>query len=145
MRKSVLAVALLTLPLMAGCGSDEKAAAPTTSVVATSTAVTATSSGSASTTPAASNGATATTSGAAGGGLSAAEISKNLQDKGHVDQKTADCIAKIYVEEGLSQNGIRKLIDAGNGSGSTVPTGLSADDLMKAAKATKRVVTECSK
>ncbi|WP_067694799.1 hypothetical protein [Nocardia jejuensis] len=145
MRKSAIAVALLALALLAGCGSDDTSSAPTTSVAATSISV---SGKPGATTPGASTppGGASPTSGAtpSGGALSAAEISKNLQDKGQMDAQTADCIAKIYVEENLSQNALRKILET-DSAGNPLITGLTADDLRKAGTAAKRVVLECHK
>ncbi|BEK91800.1 hypothetical protein GCM10010198_19460 [Nocardia seriolae] len=67
-----------------------------------------------------------------------------MQDKGKLSQTTADCVAKIYLEEGLSDSGIQKIIDSANGT-NPAKVSLGADDLTKAGKATKRIATECVK
>lgn len=149
MRTSAFVVALLALPLLTACGSDDKSpttpapvsSAPT-SVVATTTGKP---SGAPSTTVTAPGSATTTSGSAPAGGLTAPQISKSLQDKGGLDEKTANCIANIYVDEGLSQNGIQKIIDSGYTAGTTNPLelGLTTDDLRKVGTATKRVVKEC--
>ncbi|WP_067574748.1 hypothetical protein [Nocardia acidivorans] len=147
MRKTALAVALLALPLLAACSSQDKSGAPATVVSVTSTpaaAVTTTAPAVTGTTSATTSSGvvSATTSGApASGALTAPQISKSLQDKAGLDSKTADCVAGIYVDAGLSQSGIQKLID--HGYNNPVGVGLTGDDLRKAGTATKRIVTEC--
>ncbi|MFE6863266.1 hypothetical protein [Nocardia sp. NPDC057668] len=149
MRKSVFAAALLALPLLAACGTDESSTAPTTLAPVSSAPVT-TSPG-ATTAPLTSGSAPksttksdATTPGAVpSGALAVPIISQSLQDKGGLDAKTADCVAKIYVDEDLSQNGLTKIIEKGN-TNNPAELGLSMDDLRKAASAATRVVKECS-
>ncbi|MFJ4658619.1 hypothetical protein ACIP5Y_45740 [Nocardia sp. NPDC088792] len=141
MRKSVVVVALLALPLLSACSNSQQSAPATTSAAATTTtAAPTTSSGAPTTSPTTGPGAT--------GGPSVSDISKALQDKGKLSQTDADCIANIYVQEGLSQSGIQKLIDDANTTQPT-PTStkidLTGDDLLKAAKAAKRIATECTK
>ncbi|MFI1915546.1 hypothetical protein [Nocardia sp. NPDC020380] len=140
MRKSVVVVALLALPLLSACSNSQQSAPATTSAAVTTTAAPTTSSGAPTTSPTTSPGAT--------GGPSVSDISKALQDKGKLNQTDADCIANIYVQEGLSQSGIQKLIDDANTTQPT-PTStkidLTGDDLLKAAKAAKRIATECTK
>ncbi|WP_330184372.1 hypothetical protein OHB26_12705 [Nocardia sp. NBC_01503] len=141
MRKTAIAVALLALPLLAACSSEDKSGAPVNPVSATTPAVAVTTTAPAVTTTTTSSGV-ATTSGApTSGTLTAPQISKSLQDKAGLDSKTADCVAGIYVDEGLSQSGIQKLID--HGYNNPVGIGLTGDDLRKAGTATKRIVTEC--
>lgn len=140
MRKSVVVVALLALPLLSACSNSQQSAPATTGASVTTTAAPTTSSGAPTTSPTTGPGAT--------GGPSVADISKALQDKGKLSQTDADCIANIYVQEGLSQSGIQKLIDDANTTQPT-PTStkidLTGDDLLKAAKAAKRIATECTK
>ncbi|MRH86563.1 hypothetical protein GFY24_03590 [Nocardia sp. SYP-A9097] len=144
MRKSAIAVALLALPLLAACSTEDKTGAPANLVSVTSTpaAVTSTTAPALTTTTAPTSAAISTTSAVSTTGtLTAPLISKSLQDKGGLDTKTADCIAGIYVDEGLSQSGIQKLIDHGYNNPAGI--GLTTDDLRKAGKATKRIVSEC--
>ncbi|WP_369638077.1 hypothetical protein [Nocardia sp. JMUB6875] len=152
MRKSVVAVALLALPLLSACSNSQEAATPTptaavsaTSAAATTTPAT-TVSGGATTTPGTSPGATTSPGGSAapGGTLTVDQVSKALQDKGKLSQTTADCVANIYIQEGLSDSGIQKIIDSAN-STNPAKVSLGTDDLIKAGKATKRIATECSK
>ncbi|AYF75969.1 hypothetical protein D7D52_21385 [Nocardia yunnanensis] len=146
MRKSIVAVALLALPLLAACSSNSQQAAPATSApkAATTSAPATTVSGA----PTSMSGAPTTTpgagAGAPGSGLTAAQVSKALQDKGKLSAPTADCIATIYVQEGLSDSGIQKIIDSANGA-NPAAVSLGAADLAKAGKATKRIATECVK
>ncbi|GAB2522561.1 hypothetical protein [Nocardia heshunensis] len=145
MRKSIVVAALIALPLLSACSNSQQAAPATTTpnaVKATTSAPATTVSGApgASGTPAAG----ATTTPGSGSGLTADQISKALQDKGKLSQQTADCVANIYIQEGLSDSGIQKVIDSANGTNPTT-AGLSKDDLIKAAKATTRIATECVK
>lgn len=153
MRKSVIAVALLALPLLSACSNSQEAATPTptapvsaTTVSGAATTTPATTVSGAATTPGASPGATTSPGGSAapGGALTAGQISKALQDKGNLSQATADCVANIYIQEGLSDSGIQKIIDSANGT-NPAKVSLGTDDLIKAGKATKRIATECSK
>ncbi|MGW5226549.1 hypothetical protein ACWEP5_16555 [Nocardia niigatensis] len=134
MRKSVVAVALLALTLLSACSNDQQSASPVTTSVPK--AVTTTSPG------------VTTSSGAAtspgGSALTAEQISKALQDKGKLSQQTADCVANVYLQEGLSDSGIQKIIDSANGT-NPAKVGLGTEDLIKAGKATKRIATECIK
>ncbi|MET8427414.1 hypothetical protein [Nocardia sp. NPDC004860] len=140
MRKSVVVVALLALPLLSACSNDQQSATPATT---TAPAVTATSAAATSV-----SGAPATSAGAAtspgGGALTAEQISKALQDKGKLSQQTADCVANVYLQEGLSDSGIQKIIDSANGT-NPAKVSLGTEDLIKAGKATKRIATECVK
>ncbi|MGV9415384.1 hypothetical protein ACWDOP_36265 [Nocardia sp. NPDC003693] len=149
MRKSVLAVALLALPLLAACGTDESSTAPTTLAPVSSSAPVTTSPGATTpkttvSAPKSTTESDATTPGSVpSGALAVPVISQSLQDKGGLDAKTADCVAKIYVEEDLSQNALTKIAQSGNAANPT-ELGLSVDDLRKAAAAATRVVKECS-
>ncbi|MFE2998474.1 hypothetical protein ACFXG4_26150 [Nocardia sp. NPDC059246] len=138
MRKFVVVVALLALPLLSACSNDQQSATP-----ATTTAVTATSAAATSVSGAPTTSAGATTS-PGGSALTAEQISKALQDKGKLSQPTADCVANIYLQEGLSDSGIQKIIDSANGT-NPAKVSLGTEDLIKAGKATKRIATECVK
>ncbi|MFC9996448.1 hypothetical protein [Nocardia sp. NPDC127526] len=157
MKKTVAAVALLALPVLAACSTKESStpagpvAAPSTSAGVTSAPVTTTSGAPASVVPptTTTSGATTTSGGVvASGGLTSEQISKSLQDKAKLNQQTANCIANIYIEEGISQSGLGKIIDEGYSSGSITinpaTLGLSSDDFRKVSKATSRVVSECA-
>ncbi|WP_067533157.1 hypothetical protein [Nocardia crassostreae] len=155
MKKSVVVVALLALPVLAACSSKESTqpaplAAPTTSAaVVTSAPVTTTSGAPTTSSTLTTPGGTTTTSGGAvaSGGLTTEQISQSLQDKAKLNEQTADCIANIYVAEGISQSGIGKIIDEGYKSGSITinpaTLGLSSDDFRKLGKGSSRVVAEC--
>ncbi|MGW5111742.1 hypothetical protein [Nocardia sp. NPDC004123] len=140
MRKSVVVVALLALPLLSACSNDQQSATPATT---TAPAVTATSAAATSVSGAPATSAGATTS-PGGSALTAEQISKALQDKGKLGQQTADCVAGIYLQEGLSDSGIQKIIDSANGT-NPAKVSLGTEDLIKAGKATKRIATECVK
>ncbi|MEV6068013.1 hypothetical protein AB0L82_15795 [Nocardia sp. NPDC052001] len=107
MRISLIAAALVALPLLAGCGSDDKPAA-----------------------------------------VSQDDISKSLQNGGLKDAKLADCAAKLFVNEGISQDGLRLMIKSDNKSATgTDPEslGMSTADADKARSATNKIVSECLK
>lgn len=151
MKKSIAVVAFAALPLLAACSNSQQAASPTpsTTPAAVTSAAPATTVSGSPTTPGTSptSGASlspgASTS-ATSGGLSVDQVSKALQDKGKLSQQNADCVAGIYVQEGLSQSGIQKIIDSANGA-DPGKLSLSTEDLIKAGKATKRIATECVK
>ncbi|MEU1208986.1 hypothetical protein [Nocardia sp. NPDC005825] len=153
MRKSVVVVALLALPLLSACANSQQAATPTPTPAGVPTSVAPTSGSGLPTTlpsglPTLPSGVTlpssiAATPGAVGA-LTAAEISKALQDKGKLSQQTADCVAGIYLQEGLSDSGIQKIIESANGTNPT-KVSLGTEDLLKAGKAGKRIATECTK
>ncbi|GAB4589710.1 hypothetical protein [Nocardia sp. IFM 10818] len=158
MKKTVAAVALLALPVLAACSTEESStpagpvAAPSTSAGVTSAPVTTTSGAPAAVVPpttTAPGGVTTASGGAvASGVLTSEQISKSLQDKAKLNQQTANCIADIYIEEGISHSGLGKIIDEGYSSGSITinpaTLGLSSDDFRKVSKATSRVVSECA-
>lgn len=107
-RISLIAAALVALPLLAACGSDDEKAPAVT----------------------------------------AAEVSKALQDGGLKDTKLADCAAKIYVDEGISQDGLRLMIkNDAKAASATDPEsmGMSTADAEKARSATNKIVGECLK
>ncbi|MEV6068012.1 hypothetical protein AB0L82_15790 [Nocardia sp. NPDC052001] len=148
MRKSVIAAALLALPLLAACSTNDSTPANlVTASSAPAAAVTTTASpgGTTATTSPAKSGAPTTSGTATPGGstLTAPQISKSLQDKGGLDAKTADCVAGIYIDTGLSDSGIQKLIDHGYNNPATL--NLTSEDFRKAGAAVKRITTECVK
>ncbi|MVU80121.1 hypothetical protein GPX89_23100 [Nocardia sp. ET3-3] len=144
MRKSVVVVALCALPLLSACSNSQQAATPTPT--APTSAVVAAPSTTVSGMPTTAPGGSGAPGGSAspGNGLTAEQISKALQDKGKLSQATADCVADIYIQEGLSDSGIQKIIDSANGT-NPAKVSLGSDDLIKAGKATKRIATECTK
>ncbi|MEC3958297.1 hypothetical protein VMT65_35040 [Nocardia sp. CDC153] len=151
LRKSIVAAALLALPLLSACSNSQEsvtAASTTPAPAAVTSAAKTTVSGAPTTSPGAavSPGATTAPGGSAspGSGLTAEQISKALQDKGKLSATTADCVANIYIQEGLSDSGIQKIIDSANGT-NPAKVSLGTDDLVKAGKATKRIATECTK
>ncbi|MTE14786.1 hypothetical protein GLP40_18685 [Nocardia sp. CT2-14] len=108
MRISLLAAALVALPLLAACGSSSDKPAD----------------------------------------ISQADVSKALQDGGLKDAKLADCAAKIYVDQGISQSGLRLMIknDAKTAAATDPESlGMSKDDADKARAATNKIVTDCLK
>ncbi|MFB8009780.1 hypothetical protein [Nocardia sp. NPDC056000] len=149
MRKSVIAAALLALPLLAACSTNDSTPAnlvTASSAPAAAVTTTATPGGSTTTTTSPAKSGAPTTSGAAtpgGSTLTAPQISKSLQDKGGLDAKTADCVAGIYIDTGLSDSGIQKLIDHGYTNPATL--NLTSEDFRKAGTAVKRITTECVK
>ncbi|NKY85664.1 hypothetical protein [Nocardia veterana] len=74
-----------------------------------------------------------------------ADLSKSLQASGLKDAKLADCAAKLYVDEGISQDGLRKMTKPGGNAQATDGSmgGLSKDDADKARSATQKIATEC--
>lgn len=112
MRITLIAAALVALPLLAACGSDNKApAAPAQPTI------------------------------------TQADLSKALQNSGLKDPDLADCAAKIYVSEGISQDGLRLMTKPGTNAQQQDPNtmGLTKDDAAKAQDATKKIVTDCIK
>ncbi|MFF0608872.1 hypothetical protein ACFYUD_09405 [Nocardia tengchongensis] len=107
-RISLLAAALVALPLLAACGGgDDKPA-----------------------------------------DVSQADVSKALQDGGLKDAALADCAAKIYVGQGISQDGLRVMIkNDAKSAAATDPEslGMSKEDAEKARAATSKIVTDCLK
>ncbi|WP_156094748.1 hypothetical protein [Nocardia lijiangensis] len=132
MRNTVIAAVCIALPLLAGCGDDSStasgsstAAASTSSVVSTGTA------------------APTGTVVLPAGDLSQADIATVLAGKG-LPPKQSECVARIYVEERISQDGLRRILGA-DLSGPVDPAlvGLSAEDQTRVGVATRRMVQEC--
>ncbi|ONM49446.1 hypothetical protein [Nocardia donostiensis] len=87
---------------------------------------------------------------ACGGGsgaepVTAADISKSMQDKGLQDPAFADCAAKLYVDEGISQEGLRAMVNEEHDSQAVDPQtlGMSEDDADKARAATDKIIKQC--
>ncbi|WP_067694802.1 hypothetical protein [Nocardia jejuensis] len=108
MRISLIAAALVALPLLTACGGgDDKPAS-----------------------------------------VSQAEVSKALQNGGLGDAKLADCAAKIFVDEGISQDGLRLMIknDTKTAAAADIEAlGMTKDDADKARAATNKIVSDCLK
>lgn len=77
--------------------------------------------------------------------LTAADLSKSLQDKGLKDAALADCAAKVFVDAGISQDGLRTLISDDQAAVQSDPEnmGMSADDAAKSREARGKIGTEC--
>ena len=77
--------------------------------------------------------------------ITQADLSKSLQDKGLKDKGLADCAAKVYVEQGISQDGLRKMIGSEYDSKAADPTnyGMSKDDGDKAREANTKIFSDC--
>ncbi|GAA5047604.1 hypothetical protein [Nocardia callitridis] len=112
MRITLIAAALLALPVLAACGSDNEAGDKDAKAPVTQ-----------------------------------ADISKSLQDKGLKNQELADCSAKVFIDQGISQDGLRVLISEKYDANATDKQnlGMSADDASKSREASSRIATECIK
>lgn len=77
--------------------------------------------------------------------LRAADISKSLQEKGLSDPALADCAAKVFVDAGISQAGLRTLISDDQAAVQADPEnmGMSAEDAAKSREARGKIGTEC--
>lgn len=109
MRISLIAAALVALPLLTACGGGDDTKAPA---------------------------------------ITQADLSKALQDSGLKDTGLADCAAKIYVDQGISQEGLKVMINKDATATGTVDPeqlGMSKEDSEKAKTATNRIVSECLK
>ncbi|MEV0294566.1 hypothetical protein [Nocardia sp. NPDC050710] len=82
---------------------------------------------------------------AAASTVTPADISKSLQDRGLRDKGLADCAAKAYVDEGISQDGLRTLIGSEYDNKAVDPEtlGMSKEDADRARAATNKIVTQC--
>lgn len=78
--------------------------------------------------------------------LSAADISKSLQEQGLGDVALADCAAKVFVEAGISQDGLRTLISDDYAAAQADPQnmGMSEEDAAKSREARARIGTDCA-
>lgn len=74
-----------------------------------------------------------------------ADLAKSLHDKGLKSQQLADCAAKVFVDQGISQAGLRVMIsdkyDAKAADQETL--GMSKEDADKARAASGRIAGEC--
>ncbi|MEV0341071.1 hypothetical protein AB0H49_18795 [Nocardia sp. NPDC050713] len=129
MRRTVIAVACVVLPLLAGCG-DEASTASTTAATSTESIASVTS-------------AATSTVALPAGDLGQADIASALAGKG-LPPKQSECVARIYVEEKISQDGLRRILGADlSGPVDPVLLGLSAEDRTRVGTATQRMVQEC--
>ncbi|MEV6393058.1 hypothetical protein [Nocardia xishanensis] len=125
MRRTI-AVVCIAVPLLAGCGDDSSAESGPSTTVAASTTATATG-----------------TVALPAGDLSQADIATVLAGKGLPPNQSA-CVARIYVEEKVSQDGLRRILGADlSGPVDPVLLGLSAEDQTRVGAATRRMVQEC--
>ncbi|MBF6164141.1 hypothetical protein IU486_05040 [Streptomyces gardneri] len=74
-----------------------------------------------------------------------ADLAKSLQDKGLKNKQLADCAAKVFVDQGISQDGLRIMIsdeyDTKTPNQETL--GMSKEDADKARAASGRIAGEC--
>ncbi|WP_330233546.1 hypothetical protein OHA40_14360 [Nocardia sp. NBC_00508] len=74
-----------------------------------------------------------------------ADLAQSLQDKGLKNKQLADCAAKVFVEQGISQAGLRVMIsdeyDAKSPNQETL--GMTKEDADKARAASGRIAGEC--
>ncbi|MEV0028784.1 hypothetical protein [Nocardia sp. NPDC050793] len=127
MRRTIAAVCI-AVPLLAGCGdgSSTESGSSTTSA-----------------TPAVSTTAATGTVALPAGELSQADIATVLAGKG-LPPNQSECVARIYVEEKISQDGLRRILGADlSGPVDPVLLGLSAEDQTRVGVATRRMVQEC--
>jgi hypothetical protein len=77
--------------------------------------------------------------------LTEAELSQSLQKKGLEDPAFADCAAKLYIAEGISQEGLQTMVGDEFDTRMADPEtlGMSQEDADKARAATDKIVTEC--
>lgn len=91
---------------------------------------------------------------ACGGGsdtVTAADLSKSMQDKGLQNAALADCAAQVYVDSGISQEGLQAMVNEGEdaqAAQSEQPVdpstlGMSEEDSSKATEAANKIVSEC--
>jgi hypothetical protein len=77
--------------------------------------------------------------------ITQADLAKSLQEKGLKDKTLADCAAKVYVDQGISQEGLRKMIGDEYDAKAADPNnfGMSQSDADKAREANSKIFTEC--
>ncbi|MFE1596734.1 hypothetical protein [Nocardia sp. NPDC058705] len=100
MRICLMAAALLALPVLSACGSDDDAPAVTQ-----------------------------------------AELSKSLQDKGLSNPALADCAAEVFLDSGMSQNGLRVMVS--NAKSDDPAELLGEEDSSKVAAAQSKIASDC--
>ncbi|MFF0546805.1 hypothetical protein ACWEVD_22325 [Nocardia thailandica] len=101
MRICLVAAALLALPVLSACGSDEPAEPAVTQ----------------------------------------AQLSKALQDKGLGNPKLADCAAKVFIDSGMSQSGLKVMV-ASSKPGDPAQQ-LDKEDAAKATASQSKIATQC--
>ncbi|MBO0853394.1 MAG: hypothetical protein J2P18_06455 [Nocardia sp.] len=91
-------------------------------------------------------GACGSNSGSSNSPVTAADLSKALQDGGIKNSKFTDCAAKIFVDSGISQDGLRQMSKAGNGAAAAngQTNGLSDADRDKAGSASQKIASQCA-
>jgi hypothetical protein len=75
-----------------------------------------------------------------------ADLAKSLQASGLPDNpQLANCAAKVYMDEGISQDGLRKMTKPGSAAPSADGTmgGLSKEDTDKVRSASEKIATQC--
>ncbi|WP_332838892.1 hypothetical protein [Nocardia bovistercoris] len=76
--------------------------------------------------------------------VTAADLSRSLQEKGIKDANLADCAAKVYVDEGISQAGLRILLKSDDTKAVDPETlGMSKQDADLARSATRKIAGAC--
>ena len=77
--------------------------------------------------------------------LTETDLSQSLQEKGLKDPGFADCAAKLYMQEGISQDGLHTLISDEFDTREADPEtlGMSKEDADKVRSATQKIVKEC--
>lgn len=106
MRITLIAAALIALPVLAACGDDKAAASPQ---------------------------------------VSQADLSKALQGTILKDPASADCAAKIFIDAGITQDGLRAMVNDSGQAAEEQTAGMSAEDSEKASTASVKVANECLK
>ncbi|MEU2036111.1 hypothetical protein [Nocardia amamiensis] len=73
------------------------------------------------------------------------ELAQSLQDKGLKNKQLADCAAKVFIDQGISQAGLRVMVsdeyDVKAPNQETL--GMSKEDADKARSASSRIASEC--
>ncbi|MFC4374108.1 hypothetical protein ACFO5K_08310 [Nocardia halotolerans] len=72
-----------------------------------------------------------------------AELSKSLQDKGLGDPELADCAAQVFLDSGMSQDGLRVMV--ANGQAGEQAEQLSEEDVSKVGAAQSKIAADCVK
>ncbi|GEM30634.1 hypothetical protein AB0H58_29050 [Nocardia neocaledoniensis] len=83
---------------------------------------------------------------ACGGGdeapaVTQAELSKSLQDKGLKNAELADCAAQVFLDSGMSQDGLRVMVS--NGQSGDPAKLLGEDDAAKVSAAQSKIAADC--
>lgn len=83
---------------------------------------------------------------ACGGGdeapaVTQAELSKSLQDKGLTNPELADCAAQVFLDSGMSQDGLRVMVS--NAQSGDPAKLLGKDDAAKVGAAQSKIAESC--